>query len=193
MAQFGRALRSGRRGRVFESRHPDHKKQNGFCRSAFYFLRAEFGHVRLPKSRTRDVGQNAPGERFAATTADTRKHNEGASIKLLMLAVPMSPRAFACSNPVTPTKRTAWHLPCCSFLLSPWGHSDASVASHESPACHGNNVCHRVCHPEACRRICAARAASKKTSLTACRFFALLRMTNRRMRRCDVATAVGET
>ena len=23
MAQFGRALRSGRRGRVFESRHPD--------------------------------------------------------------------------------------------------------------------------------------------------------------------------
>ena len=24
VAQFGRALRSGRRGRVFKSRHPDH-------------------------------------------------------------------------------------------------------------------------------------------------------------------------
>ena len=37
VAQFGRALRSGRRGRVFESRHPDHKKQYGFCHTAFCF------------------------------------------------------------------------------------------------------------------------------------------------------------
>ena len=36
MAQFGRALRSGRRGRVFESRHLDQKK--GTQKGAFFVV-----------------------------------------------------------------------------------------------------------------------------------------------------------
>ena len=37
MAQLGRALRSGRRGRVFESRHPDFEKLGNIIFLSFYF------------------------------------------------------------------------------------------------------------------------------------------------------------
>ena len=40
MAQLGRALRSGRRGREFESRHPDHKKIHKIV--DFYFEDNEY-------------------------------------------------------------------------------------------------------------------------------------------------------
>lgn len=40
VAQFGRAPRSGRGGRGFESRHPDHKKNTNRC---FFFSLIRFG------------------------------------------------------------------------------------------------------------------------------------------------------
>ena len=93
VAQFGRALRSGRRGRVFESRHPDHKKQDGFCHPAFYFPCCRVRTRVPPKSRTRDVGQKAPGEPSAARTLATEAHFGAHRTLLWRRPPPRAPRA----------------------------------------------------------------------------------------------------
>ena len=47
MAQFGRALRSGRRGCGFKSRHLDQKEEVGFCLSLLFHLNEELNLLLL--------------------------------------------------------------------------------------------------------------------------------------------------
>ena len=132
MAQFGRALRSGRRGRVFESRHPDHKKQNGIRHSAFYFLCANSEQA-AATSRTRDVGQNLSGKGFAAITGASRNHNGDTPAPLLIQSPPRSPRATRESRHPDHKKQNGIRHSAFYFLCAHADHRLLLAVSEPSP------------------------------------------------------------
>ena len=95
VAQFGRALRSGRRGRVFESRHPDHKNKARQSRALFLCFDVHFDT--RSSSPEWDAGQNLSVKGFAAITKVTRNRTRDTTSVSLEQSPPPSPRATRCN------------------------------------------------------------------------------------------------
>ena len=122
MAQFGRALRSGRRSRGFESRHLDQKEEGKACLPLFFFVKV---HRFEPLKRLRlmlcarrkqgvlpNIGAKLGSE---SRHLDQQKRN---------FCLPKVPFLFIQAAGL------AYHRDAVVDIISPFG-----AVSHHAPAC----------------------------------------------------------